>query len=191
MCSRANIPGSEHYIKEFVRNVDVVLQQHNGEFAEDFELKFEFSSELVIHLDKWVRFAAVSQAKNIVFDLVSADFIGRYDRYLLTTELLDSGISSRLQNLQLVLVSIKLPSQFSGFPNLRKLDLQLIDIEGSEMATRGGEWEPIKLSLWNLAYIPKSTRTLSLLTRSKPSSYRQAIGLRSRARNCNESTDRC
>jgi hypothetical protein len=90
--------------------VDVVLQQHNGEFAEDFELKFEFSSELVIHLDKWVRFAAVSQAKNIVFDLVSADFIGRYDRYLLTTELLDSGISSRLQNLQLVLVSIKLPS---------------------------------------------------------------------------------
>jgi hypothetical protein len=110
MCSRTNIPGSEHYIKEFVRNVDVVLQQHNGEFAEDFELKFEFSSELVIHLDKWVRFAAVSQAKNIVFDLVSADFIGRYDRYLLTTELLDSGISSRLQNLQLVLVSIKLPS---------------------------------------------------------------------------------
>jgi hypothetical protein len=47
----------------------------------------------------------------------------------------------------------------------------------------GGEWEPIKIPHRNLAYIPKSTRTLSLLTRSRPSSYRQAIGLRSWARN--------
>jgi hypothetical protein len=42
---------------------------------------------------------------------------------------------------------------------------------------RGGEWEPIKIPHQNLAYVPKSTRNRSLLTRSRASSYRQAIGL--------------
>jgi hypothetical protein len=55
----------------------------------------------------------------------------------------------------------------------------------------GGEWEPIKILLENLAYIPKSTRNPSLLTRPRPPSYRQAIDLRNRVRNCNESTERC
>jgi hypothetical protein len=55
----------------------------------------------------------------------------------------------------------------------------------------GGEWESIKIPHRNLAYVPKSTRNPSLLTRSRPPSYRQAIGLRNRARNCNESTERC
>jgi hypothetical protein len=44
-----------------------------------------------------------------------------------------------------------------------------------------GEWVPIKILLENLAYVPKSTRNPSLLTRPRPTSYRQAIGLRSRA----------
>jgi hypothetical protein len=30
-------------------------------------------------------------------------------------------------------------------------------IDGLENATRGGEWEPIKIPRGNLAYIPKST----------------------------------
>jgi hypothetical protein len=47
---------------------------------------------------------------------------------------------------------------------------------------RGGEWEPIKIPHWNSAYIPKSTRNPSLLTRPRPPSYRQAIGLRNQAR---------
>ncbi|KAK3128641.1 hypothetical protein QOZ80_6BG0464650 [Eleusine coracana subsp. coracana] len=75
MCSRRNIPGSEQYIKEFIQNVDAVLQQHNGEFVESFELKFEFDNQLIIHLDEWV----------------------------------------------------------SGFPNLRKLDLHLIDSTAKDL----------------------------------------------------------
>jgi hypothetical protein len=65
--------------------------------------------------------------------------------------------------------------------------------EGPEKATRGGggEWEPIKISRRNLAYVPKTIRNPSLLTRPRPPSYRQAIDLRNRARNCNESTERC
>jgi hypothetical protein len=59
-------------------------------------------------------------------------------------------------------------------------------VEGSKMATRGGEWEPIKIPQRNLAYVPKSTQSRSLLTRLRPSSYRQAISLRNWARNCNK-----
>jgi hypothetical protein len=36
----------------------------------------------------------------------------------------------------------------------------------------GGEWEPIKILLENLAYISKSTQNPSLPTRPRPPSYR-------------------
>jgi hypothetical protein len=55
----------------------------------------------------------------------------------------------------------------------------------------GGEWEPIKIPYWNLAYILKLTRCSSLLRRLRPHSCRQAIGLRNRARNHSENTERC
>lgn len=133
MCSNRSIPGSEQSTKEFVQKVDAVLQQHNGEFVEDFEVKFELSSELVIHLDKWVRFFVASQAKNLALDLMPTYFRGRSDRYLLPNELLDNGTTCRLLNIQLRFVSIKLPSKFSGFPNLRKLDLDFINITAKDL----------------------------------------------------------
>lgn len=95
-------------------------------FVEDFEVKFGLHNELVIHLDNWVRFVTDSQTKNLAFDLVPAEFRGRSDRYLFPFELLDYGSTLRLQRMQLGFVHIKLPSQFSGFPNLRKLDLHLV-----------------------------------------------------------------
>jgi hypothetical protein len=55
----------------------------------------------------------------------------------------------------------------------------------------GGECESIKISLGNLAYIPKSTRSLYLLTRSRPLSYKQAISLRNRARDRSRNTEWC
>jgi hypothetical protein len=65
-------------------------------------------------------------------------------------------------------------------------------IEGPEKATRGGggEWEPIKIPHRNLAYVPKTTRRPSLLTRPRLNSYSKAVSRRNRARNCNESTAR-
>jgi hypothetical protein len=44
------------------------------------------------------------------------------------------------------------------------------------------EWEPIKILRENLAYISKSTRRASLLTRAGPRSYRQAIILQNHIR---------
>jgi hypothetical protein len=47
--------------------------------------------------------------------------------------------------------------------------------EGLEKATRGGEWEPIKILCENFSYVPNSTWRASLLTRPRPHSYRQTI----------------
>jgi hypothetical protein len=50
-------------------------------------------------------------------------------------------------------------------------------------AEEGGEREPIKILRRNSAYVPNLTQHTSLLTRSRPHSYRQAISPRNRARN--------
>jgi hypothetical protein len=47
--------------------------------------------------------------------------------------------------------------------------------EGPRKRSEGGECDPIKILLEILAYIPNSSRNLSLLARSRPPSYRLAI----------------
>jgi hypothetical protein len=47
----------------------------------------------------------------------------------------------------------------------------------------GDEWEPIKISRRNLAYVPNKSQQTSLLTRSRPHSYSKAIGPQNRVRN--------
>jgi hypothetical protein len=56
---------------------------------------------------------------------------------------------------------------------------------------RRGEWEQIKIPQWNLAYIPKMTRGLSLLAQPRPASYRSVIGPRNRTRSRSRNTERC
>jgi hypothetical protein len=40
----------------------------------------------------------------------------------------------------------------------------------------GGEWEPIKIFLKNLTYVPSQIQHTSLLTPPRPHRYRKAIG---------------
>lgn len=133
MCGGRTAAGSKQYTQEFVQNVNAVLQKHNGMFVEDFEVKFEFERELVVHLDNWIRFVANSQTKNLAFDLVPDKFRGRHDRYALPAELLGCRSMSRLRSIQLSFVSIKLPPCFNGFPNLRKLDLHLVHVTAKDL----------------------------------------------------------
>lgn len=65
MCSNRSVYGSKQRTQEFIQNVNATLKQHNGMFVEDFKVKFGLHSELVIHLDNWVRFVAASQTKNL------------------------------------------------------------------------------------------------------------------------------
>jgi hypothetical protein len=66
-----------------------------------------------------------------------------------------------------------------------------ITCEGLEKAIRGGEWKSIKIPHRNLTYIPKSTWCTSFVTRSRLSSYRQAIGPRNQVRNRHGNTNQC
>jgi len=82
-----------------------------------------------------------SLIKNLALDLAPGEFVAvnirdkRFvdtkDRYTFPIELFNSASISRIRHIQLSCVSFRPPSPFRGFPNLRKLDLDLFD--ASEM----------------------------------------------------------
>uniref|UniRef100_A0ACD6AFZ6 Uncharacterized protein n=1 Tax=Avena sativa TaxID=4498 RepID=A0ACD6AFZ6_AVESA len=119
--------------QKFIDNVNTVLQQHEGNLVDTLEVKIEFSSMLVNHLNNWVRFATEHLTKNLTFDLAMVEFGGRNDHYIFPIEFLDIETLSRLEQIQLSFVSLELPSQFSGWPNLKKLDLHLLRISREDL----------------------------------------------------------
>jgi len=99
------------------------LKLQHGKVVETLEMRVDFAGILAVHLDNWVSSPAASCTKNLALDLVPKYYRNRIERYALPFELLDGEAASRLQQIQLSFVSFKLPSQFSGFPNLKRLDL--------------------------------------------------------------------
>jgi hypothetical protein len=67
----------------------------------------------------------------------------------------------------------------------------LLAVKGRRRRSEGGEWEPIKISHRNLAYVPKSTRCPSLLTRPRPPIYGRAINPQNRVSNCSRHMKQC
>ncbi|CAL5044068.1 unnamed protein product [Urochloa decumbens] len=132
ICGRRQYFYNKHkYTQEFIDGVNTVLQQLHGKVFEDLEVKVEFDSILVDHLNDWISFAVSSLMKNLALDLAPAEFVGFKDRYIFPVELFDSASISRIQNIQLSCVSFRPRFPFRGFPNLKKLDLHLFDV--SEM----------------------------------------------------------
>jgi hypothetical protein len=66
---------------------------------------------------------------------------------------------------------------------LKTYNPSITDSEGPRRRIEGGEWEPIKILLENMAYTQNLSRNPSLQARPRLSSYRLAIGPRNRARN--------
>jgi hypothetical protein len=106
------------------------VQKYHGKFIEEFNVKFEFDTMLVDHLNNWVNFAVSSRAKSLAVYLCPVN--KRHtdvDRYVFPFHLLDSESNlSHLKCVQLSFVSFRPPSEFRGFPSLRKLDLEFVDI---------------------------------------------------------------
>uniref|UniRef100_A0ACD5Z8C8 Uncharacterized protein n=1 Tax=Avena sativa TaxID=4498 RepID=A0ACD5Z8C8_AVESA len=119
--------------QNFVDNVNLVLQKYRGKEVEKLEVRFAFDGTLVDHLTDWVSYAVSSRTKNIAFDLAPVRWGGRDDRYIFPLELFDSESISRLQCIQLSFVSLKLPTHFRGFQNLRKLDLNLLHVTRKDL----------------------------------------------------------
>uniref|UniRef100_A0ACD5VQP1 Uncharacterized protein n=1 Tax=Avena sativa TaxID=4498 RepID=A0ACD5VQP1_AVESA len=117
-------------MQKFIDNVNTVVQKFHGKMVEEFSVKFEFDTVLLDHLNNWVNFAVSSRAKNIAVYLRPINKRRTdVDRYIFPFYLLDSESNmSRLQSIQLSFVSFRLPSEFRGFPSLRKLDLEFVHI---------------------------------------------------------------
>lgn len=70
-----------------------------------------------------------SQTKNIAFYLRPVNkTVWDVGRYIFPFHLLDTQSISRLECIQLSFVSFRPPSEFCGFPSLRKLDLEFVNI---------------------------------------------------------------
>ncbi|CAO2163611.1 unnamed protein product [Urochloa humidicola] len=122
-CNRDNL---HQHTDEFIHKVNAVLQKHQGMVVETLEIKIDFVDGLIHHLDGWINFAVASRTKNLTFDLKPKKFWERNDHYVFPFKFLNYGSMSSLQYMQLCFVSLRLPSQFRGFPNLRKLYLQAV-----------------------------------------------------------------
>jgi hypothetical protein len=59
---------------------------------------------------------------------------------------------------------------------------QILKDQVRRLGGGGVEWEPIKIHHENSAYVLNLSQHASLLTRSRPHSYRQAIGPRNQVR---------
>ncbi|KAM0928696.1 hypothetical protein ACQ4PT_002639 [Festuca glaucescens] len=136
MCGKNNYPERVHVLM-FIRNVNRVLAQCCGKLVEELAVKINFNWTLVEHLNNWVSFSVSSRTKALVFDLApeGRQPTGPYDdRYKFPFELLDKDSIHRLQKIHLSYVEFQPPMQFSGFPNLRKLDLNLVNVNGEDIA---------------------------------------------------------
>ena len=129
--------GGKQNAHVLIDHVNTVLQKHCGKVVEDLEIKFIFQSNLAYHLDNWIRFAISSQTKNLIFDLAPpSDFLKHGDHYRFPFQLFDKESVSCLESLQISFVSFKPPpAQFIGFPNLRKLDLHLLNTTRQDLDT--------------------------------------------------------
>ncbi|BAS96686.1 Os06g0204600 [Oryza sativa Japonica Group] len=145
----SNMCSAEQFTQKFIDNVNAVLQQHRGKLVEALEIKIDFNSRLANHLNNWVSFAVSSKTKSLAFYLpqnyTSNEFRDRHDRYMFPFELLDGKAASCLQQIQLSFVSLKPPTQFSGFPKLKKLSLHLVqviakDLQGLLSSCSNLEW---------------------------------------------------
>uniref|UniRef100_A0A0E0HMF0 F-box domain-containing protein n=1 Tax=Oryza nivara TaxID=4536 RepID=A0A0E0HMF0_ORYNI len=145
----------EYMLEKLVGNVNATLKQQRGRMAEALEVKLEFQSRLVAftgeksilvdHLNNWVGSAASSCTTSLALDLAPKEFRDRHDRYMFPFELLDGKAASCLQQIQLSFVSLKPPTQFSGFPKLKKLSLHLVqviakDLQGLLSSCSNLEW---------------------------------------------------
>uniref|UniRef100_A0A0D9ZJX4 Uncharacterized protein n=1 Tax=Oryza glumipatula TaxID=40148 RepID=A0A0D9ZJX4_9ORYZ len=123
------------YAQQFIAQVNAVTRKHHREVVEEFHIRFDFNSIPAHYLDNWVISSLSSNTKNLSLDLQTNSIEGYPACYKFPFELLDSRSLSGLQHVQLSFVSIKPPSKFRGFPNLRKLDLQCLDVTSKDLET--------------------------------------------------------
>ncbi|CAL5098454.1 unnamed protein product [Urochloa decumbens] len=134
-CRREVLHLHNRFRSYYINEVNGVLHIHQDKLVETLEVKVDFVDSILLahHIDTWVHFAVSSRTKNLTLDLKPKRFSEYDDRYVFPFQLLDQESISRLQHMQLSFVSLNPPSQFKGFPNLRKLHLQTLHINRKDL----------------------------------------------------------
>ncbi|KAF8706463.1 hypothetical protein HU200_030736 [Digitaria exilis] len=146
----AKICGFEfRHVREYINEVNAVLEKHQNKVVEALQLRigFVYTTLLACHINAWVDFAISSRTKSLTLDLKPQMFWWEFKhRYAFPFQLFDVGSISRLQDMQLSFVSLSSPpSWFKGFPNLKRLHLQVSrdnwkDLERMLSLCRALEW---------------------------------------------------
>lgn len=133
MCVNSTTSSKEQCTQVFIGCVNAILKQCGATAVEEFQIKFPFDNLLVDHLNNWVKFAVLSRAKNLAIELEPEDFRCCKHRHVFPFELFDKQSMSRLEAIRLSLVSLKAQPNFSGFPNLKALDLRIVDVSSNDL----------------------------------------------------------
>ncbi|WVZ88139.1 hypothetical protein U9M48_034688 [Paspalum notatum var. saurae] len=134
------------HVWRFIDEVDNVLQEHRGKVIETLQVKVNYVVRGVVRvrfpdyaINDLVHFAITSRTKILALDLKPPSgwwIYGSDDRYLFPFHLFDDDTSTPcLQNLQLSFASLNPPPppQYKGFPNLRKLHLQVSHVGSKDL----------------------------------------------------------
>ncbi|RCV36350.1 hypothetical protein SEVIR_7G321800v4 [Setaria viridis] len=135
-CKREDL--TYKHVWQFFLDVHNILWKHIGKVVETLHVKINFEDSIFMAhpIDTWVDFAAsTSRTKNLILDLKPKRFLEYMDTelYVFPFQLLDRESISRLQHMQLSFVSLDPPSHFKGFPNLRKLHLQMVHVSRKDL----------------------------------------------------------
>ncbi|XP_073362162.1 uncharacterized protein [Aegilops tauschii subsp. strangulata] len=133
MCANSTTSSKEQRTRVFIASANAVLKQCGATAVEEFQIKFPFDNLLVDHLNNWVKFAVLSRAKNLAIELEPEDLRCCKHRHVFPFELFDKQSMSRLEAIRLSFVSLKAQPNFSGFPNLKALDISSVDVSSNDL----------------------------------------------------------
>uniref|UniRef100_A0A8R7QHL5 F-box domain-containing protein n=2 Tax=Triticum urartu TaxID=4572 RepID=A0A8R7QHL5_TRIUA len=116
----------------FIERVDAVLQQHSGAGVDNIQFQAPCDDEHGDRIEGWVRFAIASKAKQLILDFSGTHHIEQHP-YKIDLRLLDDSKSLHLQSIKLSSVSLKVPADFKGFRNLKRIFLADTNITDGDL----------------------------------------------------------
>lgn len=121
---------------DFCEIVDAVIKQQSGVGVEKMEVNYALlTNDHADHIDKWLNFAIASKTKQLILDLTTyspqRELIK--ELYKFPFQFFDATNSLHLQSVKLCCVSLHKGANFEAFRNLKKLELEDVDITDEEL----------------------------------------------------------
>jgi hypothetical protein len=115
----------------FIKRVDDVLRQHSGAGVEHISVHFDLNGSHTADVNRWIAFVIGSKAKALSLRLLyhapvyvlERELDDSIELYSFPFRLFDASNGAHLQYLLFTPISVRVPADFEGFINLKKLYL--------------------------------------------------------------------